>query len=189
MGLGDFKEDSGDDEQKSERDYGGGGGGGGKRKYVRITEEEFEDFLDKLWYEWHEANPSDDGFRKFSKEKVYSIPPLNGNISDDVTILIFSTIDTRTGKARDKGQDAIRCVLWDTELQKPIGGRKKTLRIESWRSNLGPKVENLVEETNEYLRHCPECQTGWLVKREGQYGEFLGCVRYPDCNHTEQIDE
>ncbi|MEP1930328.1 MAG: UvrD-helicase domain-containing protein [Nisaea sp.] len=28
---------------------------------------------------------------------------------------------------------------------------------------------------------CPECQDGWLVKRSGRYGAFLGCVNFPKC--------
>ena len=28
---------------------------------------------------------------------------------------------------------------------------------------------------------CPECQDGWLVARSGQFGKFMGCVRYPTC--------
>ena len=28
---------------------------------------------------------------------------------------------------------------------------------------------------------CPACKDGWLVERKGRYGQFLGCVRYPDC--------
>lgn len=27
---------------------------------------------------------------------------------------------------------------------------------------------------------CPECKDGWLVERSGQFGGFLGCVRYGD---------
>jgi DNA helicase-4 len=34
---------------------------------------------------------------------------------------------------------------------------------------------------------CPDCSDGWLVERRGRYGKFLGCVRYPDCNGTQQI--
>lgn len=29
---------------------------------------------------------------------------------------------------------------------------------------------------------CPICQDGWLVTRKGRFGEFLSCVRYPDCS-------
>ncbi|MFO1089945.1 MAG: UvrD-helicase domain-containing protein [Hyphomicrobiales bacterium] len=28
---------------------------------------------------------------------------------------------------------------------------------------------------------CPECKDGWLVERDGRYGRFLACVRYPAC--------
>lgn len=182
MGLGSFKGGDDDSEENTQKSRDAG-------KYRRITEEEFEDFLDSLWYNWHEANPDDDGFRKFSREKVYSIPPLNTRVDDAVTILVFSTIDVRTGKARDKGQDAIRSVIWDTNLQKPIGGRKKTLRIQTWKSNLRPKLEELVEETSSYLHSCSECGVGWMVKRDGPYGEFLGCVRYPKCENKEQIED
>ena len=28
---------------------------------------------------------------------------------------------------------------------------------------------------------CPACADGWLVPRQGKYGEFLSCVRYPGC--------
>ncbi|TAK89575.1 hypothetical protein EPO04_00475 [Patescibacteria group bacterium] len=33
-------------------------------------------------------------------------------------------------------------------------------------------------------RSCPECKTGYMVKRDGMYGEFLGCNRYPNCSCT-----
>ena len=28
---------------------------------------------------------------------------------------------------------------------------------------------------------CPKCSNGWLVERQGKYGKFLGCSRYPSC--------
>jgi DNA helicase-4 len=34
---------------------------------------------------------------------------------------------------------------------------------------------------------CPECSDGWLVERKGKWGKFLGCVKYPDCNGTQNI--
>lgn len=33
---------------------------------------------------------------------------------------------------------------------------------------------------------CPDCTEGWLVERNGKWGTFLGCVRYPECNGTQQ---
>lgn len=36
---------------------------------------------------------------------------------------------------------------------------------------------------------CPECSDGWLVERKGRWGEFLGCVKYPDCNGKKNIEK
>ena len=33
---------------------------------------------------------------------------------------------------------------------------------------------------------CSECKDGWLVPRKGRFGEFLSCVRYPDCSGRER---
>jgi DNA topoisomerase-1 len=30
---------------------------------------------------------------------------------------------------------------------------------------------------------CPECGEGELVEREGRFGKFVGCSRYPDCKY------
>ncbi|MGH7721678.1 MAG: type I DNA topoisomerase [Candidatus Dormibacteria bacterium] len=30
---------------------------------------------------------------------------------------------------------------------------------------------------------CPQCQLGTLVIREGKFGEFTGCSRYPECDY------
>jgi DNA helicase-4 len=32
---------------------------------------------------------------------------------------------------------------------------------------------------------CSQCETGYLVPKDSQYGSFLGCSQYPLCNHTE----
>ncbi len=34
---------------------------------------------------------------------------------------------------------------------------------------------------------CPDCKEGWLLKKKGKYGEFLGCSNYPKCRHMEKI--
>lgn len=32
---------------------------------------------------------------------------------------------------------------------------------------------------------CPRCGKGKLVSRNGKYGKFLGCNRYPRCKYTQ----
>jgi DNA helicase-4 len=36
---------------------------------------------------------------------------------------------------------------------------------------------------------CPKCSDGWLVERQGRYGDFFGCIRYPDCTGTASVSE
>ncbi|MHB8508761.1 MAG: type I DNA topoisomerase [Candidatus Dormibacteria bacterium] len=33
---------------------------------------------------------------------------------------------------------------------------------------------------------CPKCGEGELVKREGKFGEFVGCARYPECDYIKE---
>lgn len=34
---------------------------------------------------------------------------------------------------------------------------------------------------------CPACGEGFMVRRKGKYGIFLGCSQFPKCRHTQQI--
>jgi DNA polymerase III alpha subunit (gram-positive type) len=36
------------------------------------------------------------------------------------------------------------------------------------------------------LNTCPQCGSV-LVKRNGKFGEFYGCMGYPDCRYTQNI--
>ena len=42
------------------------------------------------------------------------------------------------------------------------------------------RVRVPARETGE---ECPECETGRLVVREGKFGEFVGCSRFPECKY------
>ena len=39
--------------------------------------------------------------------------------------------------------------------------------------------------TKEY--RCPRCN-GMLVMRDGRYGRFWGCNRYPECKYTRNVE-
>ncbi len=49
-----------------------------------------------------------------------------------------------------------------------------------------PKV-NLNEQKEYVGRTCPTCEEGELLYRQGRYGKFIGCERFPKCRHTEQV--
>ena len=49
-----------------------------------------------------------------------------------------------------------------------------------------PKVN--LNEVKEYVgRECPTCEEGQLIYRQGRFGKFIGCERFPQCRHTEQV--
>ena len=47
-------------------------------------------------------------------------------------------------------------------------------------------VRPAAERTGE---QCPKCGVGELVKRQGRYGEFVGCSRYPECDYIKDKAE
>ncbi len=38
-------------------------------------------------------------------------------------------------------------------------------------------------------KKCPECKTGEVVIRDGKFGKFLSCDKYPECKYTDQYIE
>lgn len=165
MGLGDFNKE--DDST-------------GERKYTPITQEEMEEFIHGFIWDFHYDHKSP------SREIVYRTNAAAPN-RDSISLKVFTTIDERTGVSRGKGADAIRTVLWDDKLGHPVGGKTKTLRIETWRKNLKDKIVKLIDESEDIINDCPECGD-YLVVRDGKYGKFLGCRNYPDCYHTEDME-
>lgn len=175
MGLDDFLDDQlddgGDDETK------------GRRKYYRMTQEQFEELLESTPAEFYIVGTDQDPNLAFTREIVYATDELG---HDDLQLRVYSTIDERTAKARDKGDDAIRNVIWSKSYSKPVSGRKKTLRIETWKKNLSNKILDMLEEWQDLVLECEECGA-WMVKRSGKHGEFMGCIKYPVCQNTENI--
>jgi ssDNA-binding Zn-finger/Zn-ribbon topoisomerase 1 len=34
--------------------------------------------------------------------------------------------------------------------------------------------------------YCPKCVIGNKIERQGKYGFFIGCTRYPKCDYVEK---
>ena len=39
-------------------------------------------------------------------------------------------------------------------------------------------------QTDAPREKCPKCGQGWVVQKQGKYGPFLGCSRFPNCNYS-----
>ena len=115
-------------------------------------------------------------------EYIYS-----ADVSNGFSIIIYSTVSTHTDKARAKGNDAIRVNLLHEDSPEVVRRASKTLRTDRWMVNLQKKINSLIKIANEATQ-CDECGS-YLATKKGTHGAFFGCVRYPDCDNTESIDE
>lgn len=144
--------------------------------YTRITEGEMDDVLLSNGFEVVDL----DGVN----EKVYQFN-FDTKSGETLGIRVYSSIDLRTGDSRGCGNDAIRVtMMWkDGGEWKAIGSSKRVNRIQTWKKNL----ENRLNTWSTMLEgRCGDCGAP-LRKRSGEYGEFLGCSRYPDCDYTESV--
>jgi DNA topoisomerase-1 len=53
------------------------------------------------------------------------------------------------------------------------------------RNILGEKLEG-IKEINE---DCPKCKDGKLIERDGRFGRFIACNKYPKCKYVKQDKE
>lgn len=151
---------------------------------VTISKEEFDSFISKFAHE-HDLTVryvDDAGGKQIVYE--FDLP----SDPDEISIRIFSSINDEeeyegksyAGQSRAKGYGSIKSVLWHKEFDKPITGRSHTKRIDTWKSNLTPKLEDLLEDKSYY---CDECDDGILIIRSSQHGQFKGCTNYPACEN------
>lgn len=153
-----------------------------------ITKEEFNEFVSEFAQDFDltVSYAEDMGGNQIVYE--FEIP----DAPEDVVMYVFSSINEEeayegeyyAGKSRAKGYGSIKTTLWHKGVDKPIVGRSHTKRIETWRDNLRPKMEGLVEENSYY---CDQCDDGILVIRDSSYGKFKGCTNYPDCENKEDL--
>jgi DNA helicase-4 len=65
--------------------------------------------------------------------------------------------------------------------------RRSEFIAEIEKQNLGMQVRG-EGGVSEKKRACRKCETGVLVIRNGKFGEFLSCSRFPKCDYTENIE-
>jgi DNA topoisomerase-1 len=76
------------------------------------------------------------------------------------------------------------------------GARKYEPTIAEWYAPFARTIET-AESTMERVKvpakstgeTCPECEEGELVEREGRFGKFVGCSRYPECKYIKGKDQ
>lgn len=147
--------------------------------FYEITESEMDELLEPKGFE--------EVVIRGTKEKVYDFEhPKHPGFG----IRVYSSI--KDGTARGCGKDAIRCVYWSFEYDKPMGKTRRVNRIETWKKNLLKRLRLMAGTICEFKKHeCPQCGAP-LVRRKSKYGPFYGCLTYPKCKKTvdaEKIDK
>lgn len=109
---------------------------------------------------------------------------------------IFSAIgkwnDNRKSNIRDEvANEVLPKTNITTRLIKEYKNKLKSIGYGekerySWMYDLSQKYYRR-QSYQELLGKCPECNNGNLKIRDGKYGKFLGCSRYPLCRYTKSL--
>jgi DNA topoisomerase I len=92
-------------------------------------------------------------------------------------------------------------VAFTADMEKRLDGIEEGARqyvptIEEWYAPFARTIAS-AETTMERVKvpakatgeKCPECEEGELVEREGRFGKFVGCSRYPECKYIKGKDK
>jgi hypothetical protein len=149
-------------------------------KYVKITKDEFDSFMSRFKHwelelsEYVIVRNNFDYTNDF-QEYCYVI-----NIYDMLLVLVFSSVDMKTGKTRDNSKDAIRLVPVLADLGKISGFDffPHMKRVTGWRDNFAERIMSIVE-TDGHPVKCGWCDKKLVLRRNGKSGKhFLGCSGY-----------
>lgn len=181
MGLDDFLGDTTEPQEVNKHDYSqdsdDGKGETSNSNFYRFDRDEFESVLDDTGLFFTVQNYD------WTKELVYEADSNEGRFS----VRVYSSIDERTNKARDKGSDAIRVVLIDNKNRRPVMKQRRVNRIKTYDKNLKKRINNIVD-SKDNLKFCDTCGSLMVIrKNKAKDKKFWGCTNYPDCNYTEEL--
>ena len=150
-----------------------------------VLQAEVADVVDLRWSTIHSAKGLEADY-VFLVNVVEATRGFPSKIADDATLWIampdgedyahaeerrlFYVALTRAKRLVTIYTDVRRRSEFVVELEKQTPG----IEVRAPGSDEGPRQD------------CPRCPNGILVAREGRYGTFLGCSRFPACDHTEK---
>lgn len=125
-------------------------------------------------------------------------PPKPHNVGH---VRVYTSLAKGAKQARDCGLDAVRIVVLaptsrDVAKERPVRESDKILRTAP--QDVPDRVNAFLDRLRERIRSaykaagqvcfCPHCGSV-MSHRDGRYGPFLGCTRFPACKQTKQIEE
>jgi DNA topoisomerase-1 len=96
---------------------------------------------------------------------------LRENFPAIVDVDFTADLEKRLDRVEEGRREYVRTVReWYEPFARTLAKAESTMQ----------RVKVPARETGET---CPECEIGRLVVREGRFGEFVGCSRFPACNY------
>ncbi|MBP7401359.1 MAG: type I DNA topoisomerase [Clostridia bacterium] len=124
--------------------------------------------------------------RKYvDKDKKFLVPTELGMVVTDMLIEHFGDIvdlrftaemESRLDTVEEGSRDGISVLR---EFYEPFHGQ--IVKAAS-------SMERVQLQTVSTGERCPECGTGDLVIKDGRYGKFIACTRFPECKYTRNIE-
>jgi hypothetical protein len=143
--------------------------------FHNITAQEMKDFLGPMGF----VELALAGTEEITYGKVVSSQP-------PVTMRIFTGI-AKNGESRGKGEDAIRVALFtkdNTGRIYPAAGSKRVHRVKGWAKNLKERIDAMQPIV------CTRCNNIMVVRKNKlNKSDFYGCLSYPKCKHTEEVND
>jgi hypothetical protein len=148
-------------------------------KYTQISREQIEELLTSQGF----SEVKIEGTREMVFGKI---------VGPALCLRVYTSIEN--GHSRESGSDAIRVCLVTRFLDsdgkyqvKGVGRDKRVHRVEGWRANLQARLDNFAELLGPT---CPYCGKHMAVRtRRSDKNEFWGCVAYPVCRGTRDVEE
>lgn len=125
--------------------------------------------------------------RNYAEKENKSLKPT------DLGVLVTEMLEDNFDNIVDKKFTA----SMEEELDKVEEGEKNWIEVlDSFYPNFHQEVkkaEDNIEKVElpeqDLNRSCPKCSEGKLFLKQGRYGKFIACNRFPDCDYTESYAE
>jgi hypothetical protein len=159
-------------------------------RYVEIPAVRFIEKLEKAGEAVKDKGGSF-GWIVQGRERVFELRPPDSQ----AFVRIYTTLALNVETARDCGEDAVRIVVLVPHPLAVTEGKYRAVRepvkiLRTAPQNSPDRVGYFLERMMASVRgayqdarnipSCPDCLSP-MVLREGKFGKFYGCLRYPQC--------
>jgi len=144
--------------------------------YVEIKYDKFKAVMDEMSF--NEINL--DG----TFERVWKYEIVDADLINRYDIRVYSTITNHV--SRNRGTDAIRCLIFDKTKNKILKLEKRVHRTASALVNMKARCRELYKHVRDNRCTCG----GVLLERESKHNhKFMGCSNFPICKNSKNIKQ